>query len=334
MYAEYLRRSKTPMETDRISEELPVRLHSYQSVFIRVPVPALLPQSHCERVADVVISCYNQGSNGILPTRNADRSAVLWSTLECLHGNNPAMKYSTDIIRWRQFLSLAVFVLLTLILSAATWSQERSPYVFHPEPKAAWSSDASVGLRVLAVPRDIAEEELNRAPALDFQLVIGLPLQLSLASAAEFQFVTNHFRGGLRFSHCVEDICLSIGDDVGFWFGFVDFEGFDNSMRGWMNFPNATLGYSLSDVRLSLRGELIYTISQRSFAGENEIASSKTAPVGGALSFILEQPLLHDMHVVLGIRLSLTEFHHQTWFAFSAFKRKLLYSELLFAVLL
>lgn len=234
----------------------------------------------------------------------------------------------------RMWIRSALRLCMMLVVTQSASSQDAAPSVFYPRPKSTGVFDASIGLRVLAVPRDISEEELNRAPALDAQITVGLPLQFTLLSSTDLQFITNQVKAGLRWSHCIGDFCVGAGDEFGFWFGSIDLEGFDNSVRGWMHYPHLLLGYETGDVRLSLRGEWIITLSERTFTGENELTSTKTRLVGWAGSFMMEQALYRNMHVVLGVRLSSTEFHHQTWFAFSAFKRKLLYSELLFAVLL
>jgi hypothetical protein len=266
-------------------------------------------------------------------------SCLRWTLQKQLPPEKPVQRITRaskkmPTLQIRMLLRTAMWLCLLVFVTQPTWSQERAPSVFHPRPKNTGEVDASLGLRVLAVPRDISEDELNRAPALDVQVTVGLPLQLTFLSSAAVQFLTNQVKGGLRWSHCFGDFCVGAGDEVAFWFGFVYIEGFDNSVRGWMHYPHVTIGYETRDVRLSLRGEWIYTLSERSFTGENEVSSSKTRLLGFAGSLMMEQPLLRDMHVVLGVRLSYTEFHHQTWFAFSAFKRKLLYSELLFAVLL
>lgn len=211
---------------------------------------------------------------------------------------------------------------------------DKVPAVYFPAAKAPWEVDAAIGLRVLTVPRDIAEEELNKAPSVDVQAVMGLPWQFSCNGHMSLQYFTNHFQVGARWSFALGGFDVAIGDDAAAWFGFFDFEGFDNRMSGWINYPNLAVGYDFGDVRMTAKGEAIYLLSLRSFAGKNEISSNRNIMAGGALSLVLEQPVWHQTHVLLGIRLAWTNFHHQTWFAFSTFNRKLLFSELLFGVLL
>jgi hypothetical protein len=190
-----------------------------------------------------------------------------------------------------------------------------------------------VGLRVLNVPQDIAEEEINKAPSVDASIVLALPASVELRTSATVQYLTNEFRVGSRWSLGFGPLRMGIANDVSYWFGFMDFEGFDNHMRGMIDYPSVDLSFHLDDVASSLRFEGIYVLSQRSFAGELEVGSGKNVLAGWAVTAMVEQPFIGRTPVYLGARIAISEFHPQTWFAFSTFKRKLLYSELLVGVL-
>ena len=228
----------------------------------------------------------------------------------------------------------ALVLFLCVLASAALHGQDAQPGIFFPEIREAGAADFSVGIRVLTVPRDIAEEEINRAPSLDLHAVLGLPLNFNVSGRIVSQYVTNYARGGVSWSHAFGRFRLAVGNDAAYWFGFFDFEGFDNRMSGWVEYPNISVGYDAGDVRLTTTGEFIYLISQSSFAGDNEISLKKSTVAGGALTMVIEQPLWHKTQVYLGVRLTWTNFHYQTWFAFSTFDRRLLFSELLFGVIL
>jgi hypothetical protein len=206
--------------------------------------------------------------------------------------------------------------------------------VYHPGPLDAWVTEAALGLRLMTLPRAIVEEEINKAPSIELQTMTGLPWQLSLRTGVVLQFVTNHFRFGAQWSFRLGNFSFGIGDDWAYWFGDIDYEGFDNHANGWINYPGASVGYDFGDVRMTARGEGIFIITQRTYAGENEVSFYKGVLSGGALTLVMEQPLTRTAHVQLGVRLSWTNFHYQTWFAFSTFDRRLLFSELLFGVLL
>ena len=105
-------------------------------------------------------------------------------------------------------------------------------------------------------------------------------------------------------------------------------------MTGWEYYPNVSLGWKIDDVELTLKTEAIIVTSLKSWAGENTVAKEKNLLAGGAASIVLEQPFWNNTRALLGIRLAWTEFYHQTWFVFSTFARKLLFSELIFGIIL
>jgi hypothetical protein len=202
--------------------------------------------------------------------------------------------------------------------AAPRYSTAQQHSHFASAERASWTWSTAVGLRVLNVPQDIAEEEINKAPSVDASIVLALPASVELRTSATVQYLTNEFRVGSRWSLGFGPLRMGIANDVSYWFGFMDFEGFDNHMH---------------DVASSLRFEGIYVLSQRSFAGELEVGSGKNVLAGWAVTAMVEQPFIGRTPVYLGARIAISEFHPQTWFAFSTFKRKLLYSELLVGVL-
>jgi hypothetical protein len=234
--------------------------------------------------------------------------------------------------------SILVLLALALVLASqgrlAAQDATPPPSVYYAAPMQAWDTEVALGLRLLTVPREIAEEEINKAPSIEVLTVTGLPWQFAVRSGAVLQFVTNHFRLGAMWSFRLGDVSIGVGDDWAFWFGFIDIEGFDNRANGWVNYPGVSLGYDFGDVRLTVKGEGIFILSQHSLAGENEVSSTKRVLSGGVMTLVVEQPLTEAAHVFLGVRLALTKFHYQTWFAFSTFDRHLLFSELMFGVIL
>lgn len=224
-------------------------------------------------------------------------------------------------------------VLVILCLTPRTNTAQQQSH-FASSDRATWTGSTAVGLRVLTVPRDIAEEEINKAPSLDLSFVLALPVAMDLRTSATVQYLTNEFRIGPRWSVAIGSLRMGIANDVSYWFGFMDFEGFDNHMRGMIDYPSMDISFHLDDIAASLRLEGIYVLNQRSFAGELEVGSGKNIHAGWAVTAMLEQPFIGRTPVYLGARIAFSEFHPQTWFAFSTFKRKLLYSELLVGVLL
>jgi hypothetical protein len=125
-----------------------------------------------------------------------------------------------------------------------------------------------------------------------------------------------------------------VEDESSYWFGSMPVDGFDTEAYGWMNYPSLSLGYNAGGVLLTAKVEAVLLLNLRSYVGENEVGSDKNVFGGGALTLVMEQAFWKETHVTLGARIALTQVHPQTWFAFSGVKRKLLYSELIFGVIL
>jgi len=235
-------------------------------------------------------------------------------------------------------LPLALLLTIVNMLPAQTSGYGASPsdrpVLCYPASPAGETVQFAVGIRLLTLPQDIVEEEINKAPSLDLAGRLSLFPWIDVTGNATVQYFSNQLRLGLRSAHRTGDIALSAGYDVGLWFGFVDLEGFDNRANGWTHYPHVSMGYDFGDVFLTVRSELIWMQAMRSFAGNNEVRNTRNRIAGSAWSAVLEQPFWGNTHVQLGLRLSYTDFHYQSWFAFSTFERKLLFSELLFGVLL
>ncbi len=232
-------------------------------------------------------------------------------------------------------LSIIPLILGVFLLPANVHAQDGAqPAIVHPRPLAPGRLAMSAGFTLLTVPRDISEEELNIAPALNLQAVLGLPWQFGITARASIQYVTNDFQAGLRWSHTLGPFSAGVGYELAWWFGFMNIDGFDNRMNGIMHHPYAAVGTSVEDVDVTLKCEAIIVTSLHSYAGENAVAKPKNSLAGGALTFMLEQPLWDDVRVMLGLRLAWTQFFHQTWFVFSTFDRRLLFPELVFGFIL
>lgn len=235
-------------------------------------------------------------------------------------------------LRW--ILGCLMIQTLLILCVAPRYSTAQQHSHFASSVRASWTWSTAVGLRVLYVPQDIAEEEINKAPSVDASFALALPASVDLRTSATVQYLTNEFRLGSRWSVGVGSLRMGIANDISYWFGFMDFEGFDNHIRGMIDYPSVDISFHLDDVASSLRFEGIYVLNQRSFAGELEVGSGKNFLAGWAVTAMVEQPFIGHTPVYLGARIAFSEFHPQTWFAFSTFKRKLLYSELLVGVLL
>ena len=114
---------------------------------------------------------------------------------------------------YRVLLLLALASLLAGQGRLAAQDVSTAPSVHYPAPMQAWETEVALGLRLLTVPREIAEEEINKAPSIEVITVTGLPWQFAVRSGAVLQFVTNHFSLGAVWSFRLGDVSVGIGAD-------------------------------------------------------------------------------------------------------------------------
>jgi hypothetical protein len=248
------------------------------------------------------------------------------------HTRNPARPAAA-----KGLLLVAVVCLFPWHSAAAQRSASAGtpvPHLVFPAPLAPWQWENAAGVMLLTVPRDIVEEEINKAPSLDLQSALGLPWQFSAHARATIQYLTNHVQLGGRWSHAFGSFAFAAGYDVAFCFGFVDLDGFDNRMTAWLNYPYVSVGVAVDDVQLTLKGEALLVLYQRTHSGENELGIDRNRLTGVAVSFVSEQPFWRTTYALLGARIAVSTYHYQTWFSFSGFKRPLVFSELLFGIIL
>ncbi|RYY97575.1 MAG: hypothetical protein EOO11_10495, partial [Chitinophagaceae bacterium] len=171
-----------------------------------------------------------------------------------------------------------VFLLFLLLpgLAPTLRAQDSLPpdlkYVYFPlAPQRPWT--VAAGITATTMPYEITEELHYRIPALEVHALRRLGGGFALDARASIQVLQNYISLGPRYSGRLTDrISFSLGNDVAFWFGRVNREGFKTSATGIQNFPNAALGYRFNrSVLLTLRAESIMTLSINPRAGDIKI---------------------------------------------------------------
>lgn len=236
----------------------------------------------------------------------------------------------------RQLWSLTIFLMPALLMPLTqVWAQEdRSPAIFYPSlhPEHQWQ--LSVGLIQVTPPKELTEEAYVPAPAFDLHALYGLPSHFSLDGRVLSQVLQNHISLGGRWSHPLGRFAVGAGYDIAFWFGWLNVGGFDSKAYGWTGYPSVSVGYNTGDVRLVLKGEVIFDLYHKSMVGKNEVMTDQDRLVGGSVMFAMEQPFWKDIELTLGFRATYTKFHWMTWSLFSTFDRYLFYPEIIIGFIL
>ncbi|MFL5741626.1 MAG: hypothetical protein ACJ75B_15480 [Flavisolibacter sp.] len=206
-------------------------------------------------------------------------------------------------------------------------------YYPHSSPRK-WNT--SVGITGTTMPYEITEEIHYRIPAADLHVQHSVSKNFKIDGRLIIQAVQNLVTIGPRLGYDGrKKFCFNVGDDVGYWFGFLNIEGFKTKGHGWQNSPNASVGYVLKkNVLLTLKAEAIMVLDIKTYAGEIPVTTHYNLFSGSAYTFTVEQPFFGNKSLVLGFRALYTSFFWQTWVSFTSFDRNLFYPQLIVGVIL
>jgi hypothetical protein len=212
---------------------------------------------------------------------------------------------------------------------------EQQKFVFFPHPMSQkWTT--SVGLTATTMPYDITEELHYRIPAADFHVTRKISDKINLDGRLSLQVLQNLVTIGPRWTTKLNNrFSMGIGDDIGYWFGYVNFAGFKSRGSGWQNYPNFSLGYRFNrQVLLTLRADAILNFNIRTYAGKERVTSDYRLFSGSSYTVAVEQPFYGKKNLTLGFRAMYTDFFWQTWPAFESFDRNIFFPQLIIGLIL
>jgi hypothetical protein len=213
---------------------------------------------------------------------------------------------------------------LTALLPVNLYSQEvDSPGLFHyPARLVPGDLRWAISIEFAKIPEDIIEEaSYVRAPLFKFSARYGLPENLVLNGQIATQIINNHFLLGGGWVYKRDQLHVQVDYGLAYWFGSLEIEGFDNSARGWINYPGIAIGYDFGILALTARGELNIVTSLSTFAGDVEVSSDNNFFNGYSVSLVMEQPLYRQKYITLGVRMNRIKFYWPTWPLFPTFDR-------------
>ena len=220
--------------------------------------------------------------------------------------------------------SLVTIMLLFYSVSTANAQQlgANENTFFFPHTFQNQQIISSLGLSTAKLPEDIVEtDDIFRAPLFSFRMKYGLPENFLAEGGLETNFVTLKNSLGPKWNYHFDRWGFSVGGDISYWFGQLQYFGFDTKTYGWMLYPNISAGYQFDKLAISLKSELVLNLAQTSKNGEIEISSNQDFVNGFTVGLYIEQPLWKDNFVVFGIRSTFLKFYYPMWAAFSTFDR-------------
>jgi len=196
-------------------------------------------------------------------------------------------------------------------------------YFIYPQPLSFEAFKSSVGLGLADLPEDQVEEASTfiRGPLFNYQALYGLPGNFQIYGAVYTNIATFHFSLGPRWQYHLDRLAVSLGYDIGYWFGELNQFGYNSKVRGWIHYPNLTIGYDFEKLSISLKSELIFQTARTDISDEIEVESDFNSFSGVAIGLYIEQPLWKDNYVLLGLKMNYTKFYYPIWAAFPTFNR-------------
>ena len=207
--------------------------------------------------------------------------------------------------------------------------------IFFPYPMdRSWQT--SIGFTATTMNRALTEEAHFRVPAIDVQVLKKISRKVYAAGRVNAQVLQNLFLLGPRWATPLSDrVSMSLGNDVGYWFGRINLAGISTRGQGFVNIPNLSFGYRFNkQILLTLRAEALMNFGIETYAGETEVASNYRRFSGSALSAILEQPFAGNKSMILGFRAIYTQYQWQTWTLFANYDRNLFFPQIIVGLIL
>jgi hypothetical protein len=225
---------------------------------------------------------------------------------------------------------LFIFVITITAFAQDTTFRSKHAAIFFPYPMYQEKWRSSLGFTFLTTPEDITEEVRLRIPCGDFRVLRKITRNFALDGRIAFQFLQNHLSAGIVYMKPISSrFYLSAGDDMAYWFGFLKLGGFDSKASGWMNYPNASLGYkSGKNLLITLKAEVAVNLYYQAANGENKFSSGRKYYNGETFTLALEQPFYNRTHLTLAFSAISNYFYWQTWSLFYKTNRKVFYPQI------
>jgi hypothetical protein len=212
---------------------------------------------------------------------------------------------------------------------------EQQKFIYFPHPATQkWTT--SVGITATTLPYDITEELHYRVPAGDVHVMRKVSDKFSLDGRASLQGLQNLLTVGGRWNTKLNNrFSMGVGDEIGYWFGYLHFAGFKSRASGWQNYPNVSFGYRFNNqVLLTVRADAVLNFNINTYADKQRVVTDYRLLSGSSYTVAVEQPFFGKKNLILGFRAYYTDFFWQTWASFESFDRNIFFPQLIIGLVL
>ena len=230
---------------------------------------------------------------------------------------------------------LVGFTFLSLNCRAQHDPMEDRKRIFFPYPMHKnWQ--VSIGIVSTTMTNEVTEELRYRVPAIDLHVLKKLGKQWLLDARLNSQAFQNQVTLGPHWNKKLgEHLSMGLGNELGFWIGFMNLAGYKTKGMGWSNTPSISFGYRFEKGSLlTVRAESLMSLGKNTYAGDTRISRDNKVFNGSAYSVFFEQPFFAEKSVTLGFRAIYTNFLWQTWALFENYERNLFYPQIIIGVIL
>ena len=189
------------------------------------------------------------------------------------------------------------------------------PHVWKPKVLKA-----AIGLSSTKFPLDYVESAL-RIPIIDLSATIGLPKGFDVSANLSSIYIANQVRMGLHWNKKGKIFSTKVGYDTGLIFGALKQFGFDNRTLALSHYPNASIGFKIKDIAITLKSEVNVITFINTTAGGIRVSEIKDFFNGGSVGIYVEQRLWANHVLIVGGRDNYVKYYYPIWPSFSAFDR-------------
>ena len=232
------------------------------------------------------------------------------------------IKYTFTTLTFLLYINLSLFAKADSTSSARPRNMfdiEKNSFIF-PHVWKPGILKAAVGLSSTKFPLDYIESAL-RIPIIDISATIGFSKGFDLSANINSVYIANQVRMGVHWNRQGKIFSTKIGYDSGFIFGALTQFGFDNRTSAWSHYPNASIGFKVKDIAITLKSEVSVITYINTTAGGVKVTELKDFLNGGSVGIYVEQRLWANHVLIVGGRDNYVKYYYPIWASFSAFNR-------------
>ncbi|MCX6136316.1 MAG: hypothetical protein NTV54_02320 [Ignavibacteriales bacterium] len=215
----------------------------------------------------------------------------------------------------RNFFIAILFVIPGAMQALA--SPGDSTYFSFPASRGANRMSFDIGMSLTLLPRSVVEEEIRQIPMIDFRARWDFSRHFVLTGRISTIYIANQCALGIWWMGRVGPVAFAAGDEVAYWYGTADMEGFNTAAMGLLTYPAVSMGLLVDDVFISVKETALISISQHTYVGDVNIGRIKPSVTGVATTLALEQPLWKHHMIATRLTLNYARPQYQTWLAFT-----------------